>query len=51
MPILRVAAPTYRQSALDALRGVAAQRPLLTTAGLLLLWTLLIRLPFFARHP
>lgn len=46
MPILRVAAPTYRHSALDALRGVAAQRPLLTTAGLLLLWTLLIRLPF-----
>ncbi|MGN6422045.1 MAG: ArnT family glycosyltransferase [Asticcacaulis sp.] len=46
MPILRAAAPTYRQSALDALRGVAAQRPLLTTAGLLLLWTLLIRLPF-----
>lgn len=46
MPILRAAAPTYRHSALDALRSVAARRPLLTAAGLLLLWTLLIRLPF-----
>ncbi|HEX7800147.1 MAG TPA: hypothetical protein VF402_07340 [Asticcacaulis sp.] len=46
MPTLRAAALPSRNPAFGAFRGLAARRPLLVAAAALLLWTLLIRLPF-----